>query len=116
MTKSEFIFEQAPFAECHASTIVELPGGGLVAAWFGGTEEGNNDVGIWLARKESGDWSEPLEIADGVEADGTRYPCWNPVLYFDQASRQLVLFYKVGPNPRSWWGVLKRKLSREELI
>ncbi len=32
----EFIYNEAPFPECHASTIEETPGG-LVAAWFGGT-------------------------------------------------------------------------------
>ena len=33
---SEFIYEQAPFPQCHASTIAET-NAGLVAAWFGGT-------------------------------------------------------------------------------
>src|SRR5262249_3463570 len=35
-----------------------------------------------------------------------RQPCWNPVLY---QARQgpLLLFYKVGPSPKSWWGMLK---------
>src|SRR5207249_570355 len=33
---AEFIFDTAPFAQCHASTIVQTPAG-LVAAWFGGT-------------------------------------------------------------------------------
>lgn len=42
---SEFIFETVPHPQCHASTIVETKSG-LVAAWFGGTKEGNPDVGI----------------------------------------------------------------------
>ena len=33
--KSEFIYENAPFPACHASTIEDIPGG-LIAAWFGG--------------------------------------------------------------------------------
>src|SRR5262249_36573571 len=39
VVRSEFIFEEAPFASCHASTIAEVPGG-FAAAWFGGTAEG----------------------------------------------------------------------------
>src|SRR5436190_13154125 len=51
--QSEFLYEQAPFASCHASTIVEIPGNKLLAAWFGGTDEGRVDVGIWIARRDS---------------------------------------------------------------
>ena len=55
----EFVFESAPFASCHASTIVETRSG-LVAAWFGGTREGADDVGIWLSRRVSGKWTLPV--------------------------------------------------------
>ena len=50
---AELIFEHAPFASCHASTIAETPSGELVAAWFGGTEEGQPDVSIWTARRSA---------------------------------------------------------------
>jgi len=103
IVKSEFIFEQAPFPQCHASTIVETPRG-LVAAWFGGTREKNSDVGIWLARSEGGRWTAPVEVANGIDSS-TRYPCWNPVL-FQPNEGPLLLFYKVGPNPDKWWGML----------
>lgn len=102
---SEFVFEQAPFASAHASTVVETREG-LVAAWFGGSGEGNPDVGIWLARQEAGRWSAPVEVADGRQPDGSRVPCWNPVLF--QPSRgPLVLFYKAGKSPRAWWGLAR---------
>ena len=98
---SEFIYEQAPFPSAHASTIVETRRG-LVAAWFGGTGEGRPDVGIWLSRREAGSWTPPVEVANGQQPGGTRYPCWNPVL-FQPSNGPLLLFYKVGPNPREWW-------------
>src|SRR5436190_2142445 len=79
VVKSEFIFETAPFPQCHASTIAETKDG-LVAAWFGGTKERNPDVGIWLSRHAAGRWTAPREVANGLQADGTRFPCWNPVL------------------------------------
>lgn len=105
VVRSEFIYEVAPFPSAHASTIAETDHG-LVSAWFGGTAEGADDVGIWVARHENGLWLTPSEVADGVQSDGTRYPCWNPVL-FQPSSGPLLLFYKVGPSPRAWWGVVQ---------
>jgi predicted neuraminidase len=105
VVRSTFVFERAPFASAHASTIVETRSG-LVAAWFGGTREGASDVGIWLSRYVEGVWSPPGEVATGTQTDGMRHPCWNPVL-FRLTDSTLMLFYKVGPNPRSWWGVLR---------
>jgi len=102
---SELVFERAPFRSAHASTIVETRDG-LLAAWFGGTDEGRPDVGIWVSRRGAGGWSTPIEVATGLQPDGTRHPCWNPVLF--QPSRgPLVLFYKVGPSPREWWGLAR---------
>lgn len=101
---SEFIFESAPFPECHASTVVETPSG-LLAAWFGGTRERNPDVGIWISRLSAGRWTPPVEVANGVESGSVRYPCWNPVLFQPKAG-PLLLFYKVGPSPSSWWGMI----------
>src|SRR5579859_1301056 len=106
MLKSEFIFAtgNVPFAECHASTIAETKQG-LLTAWFGGSGEGHLDVGIWLSRLESGVWSTPVEVAVGKQSDGSREPCWNPVLIQTKAG-PLLLFYKVGPSPRKWWGMM----------
>jgi predicted neuraminidase len=102
---AEFVFESAPFASAHASTIAETRDG-VVAAWFGGTREGANDVGIWLSRRERGKWTAPVEVATGVQPDGSRLPTWNPVL-FELRQGELALFYKVGPNPRAWWGMVR---------
>jgi len=102
----EFIFERGPFPSCHASTIAEV-NGSLVAAWFGGTDEGEPDVGIWVSRKSHGQWSAPTEVATGSSSDGKPLPCWNPVL-FQPPEGPLLLFYKVGPSPSTWWGMLIR--------
>jgi predicted neuraminidase len=103
---TEFIYETAPFPSCHASTIVETERG-LVAAWFGGTAERNPDVGIWVSRKEAGgSWTAPIEVANGVQSETVRHPTWNPVL-FQPRTGPLMLFYKVGPSPSTWWGMVK---------
>ncbi|HYH56100.1 MAG TPA: sialidase family protein, partial [Anseongella sp.] len=101
----EFIFEKAPFPSCHAATIAETPGG-LVAAFFGGTKERNPDVGIWVSRRLNKEWTAPVEVANGVINDTLRYPTWNPVLYQVPRGGKLMLFYKVGPKPSEWWGML----------
>ena len=103
----EFVFEAAPFPSTHAATIVELPSGELLSAFFGGTAEGHPDVEIWLARKPpGGDWTAPVSVADGTQPGGERYPTWNPVLY-QPPGGDVMLFYKVGPRVSSWTGMVK---------
>ena len=118
---SEFIFDKdAPTKSCHASTLAQTKEG-LAAAWFGGTAEGNKDVGIWVSRAVNSKWSAPVEAASGVQPDGSRLPCWNPVLFqppdghvlskveghvLSNVEGPLQLYYKVGPNPRAWWGMV----------
>jgi len=98
-----FIFSRAPHAMSHASTIA-ASGGRLVAAWFGGSLESRPDVGILVSLNDGSGWSTPVEVANGEQHDGSCYACWNPVL-FQPASGPLLLFYKVGKNPRTWWGM-----------
>jgi alpha-L-fucosidase len=105
VSKGENIFETAPFQQCHASTIAELNDGSLVAAWFGGAYEGSKDVGIWYSVNKDNSWSYPIEIANGKVSDSLRFPCWNPV-FFRSGDGKLFIFYKVGPNPREWWGMV----------
>ncbi len=104
--KGELIYplDDKPTPQCHASTIVQSSAG-LVAAWFGGRHERNPDVGIWLARHDGRAWSKPVELANGAQSPQVRYPCWNPVL-FNPSAGPLMLFYKVGPTPSRWWGML----------
>jgi predicted neuraminidase len=105
LLRAEFIYEKPPTPQCHASTLAQGKGH-LVAAWFGGTREKHPDVGIWVARHDGKAWSAPVEVANGVQDAKTRYPCWNPVL-FRPKDGPLLLFYKVGPSPSRWWGMVR---------
>lgn len=102
----EFVGAAATTPQSHAATLVETSSG-LVAAWFGGLHERDPSVGIWTARYADGRWTMPVEAADGRQPDGTRLPCWNPVLFRPKGG-PLLLFYKVGPDPAHWWGMAKR--------
>lgn len=97
--------DDKPTPQCHASTIVETPSG-FLCAFFAGTHENNPDVGIRLSRLVDGQWTRPEEVANGVQDSTHRYPTWNPVLFLPKGG-PLILFYKVGPDPRSWWGMMK---------
>jgi predicted neuraminidase len=108
--RDEFIFNSNPVPSCHATTLVEPTSGVLVAAWFAGEAEGRPDVSIWQSRCVDGQWSQPIKIADGLQPDGQRWPCWNPVL-FQSLHGALQLYYKVGPSPARWWGL--RRLSSD---
>jgi len=106
---SEFIYESGPYPQIHATTIEETPEG-MIAAWFGGTKEKHPDVGIWVSRQVDGKWTPGVEVANGIQytlPDGTavRHPTWNPVL-FQPREGPLLLFYKAGPTPQTWWGML----------
>ena len=93
----EHIFDDdRPLAQCHASTLVRLRNNRILAAWFGGTREGNNDVGIWIAQRFQGRWSPP-KLAAKVKDE----PHFNPVL-FSAPNGGVHLFFKVGPNPLEW--------------
>ncbi len=93
----DFVFEDdRPFAECHASTLAATAEGDLLCAWFGGTEEKDPDVAIWLSRFSDGSWSAPVRVAKVREQAH-----WNPVLFRD-AQDDIHLFFKVGEDVPHW--------------
>ena len=100
----EFVFTEAPFPSCHAATIAEVKGE-LVCSFFGGTRERHPDVCIWISHKFNGQWTPVIKVADGIESPDQRYPTWNPVLFQPQDG-DLQLYYKVGPAPSQWWGMM----------
>ena len=92
--KKEFIIAKLPTDFCHASTVIVTPDG-LLSCWFGGTHEGKEDVAIWSSRKVDGQWTAPVKLADGAEAN------WNPVLFYNEQGK-LHLFYKEGQQISDW--------------
>ncbi len=107
----EFIAASPPTAQSHAATIAQTRDG-LVAAWFGGKHERDPGVDIWVARHANGRWTAPQDVADGRPSDGSpRQPTWNPVL-FQPRRGPLMLFYKVGPDPEHWRGMLRVSTDR----
>jgi len=108
--KAEFIADPAPTPSSHASTLCEARDGTLLAAWFGGTAERQRDVVIWYSRSENDQWTRPIVLARGDEDGDEQWACWNPVLTQTKKG-PLVLFYKVGPNPQSWWGRLRTSID-----
>ncbi|MCX6231478.1 MAG: exo-alpha-sialidase [Bacteroidetes bacterium] len=101
---NETIFTNPAFAQCHASTLIELKKDKYMVAWFEGSYEGSKDVCIWAAIKHKGKWSNPKKIVCGDVSDTLHYACWNPVL-FRSGKNEIILYYKVGPSPREWWGM-----------
>lgn len=88
--------EQQSFRQCHASTLVILPGeGNLLVAYFAGEKEGSGDTAIWLSRCESGVWQPAYKI---MSEAGLAH--WNPVLH--DSHQRLWLFYKVGSDVHHW--------------
>ena len=108
---------------CHASTIVELQNGDLLAAWFAGQYEGHPDVKIYTSRRKKGqtEWSKPLVAANGTfqpdtelariagidSTDQGRKACYNPVLC-QMPDGEVLLFYKIGRFVQDWTGWLVR--------
>lgn len=92
-----YVFETPqPFLQCHASTVLHIGDGKFLVAWFGGTQEKHDDVGIWLSKGRSGKWSAPVEIAK-IREDAH----WNPVL-FQGDDGNIVLYFKVGKTIDRW--------------
>lgn len=96
LIKQEFIFDDPiPIPESHASTILARGDGLRLAAWFGGTKEGEPDVLIYVSRFEGGEWSAPVAVTPEV---GIQH--WNPVLF--EMGGEVVLFYKMGYPIADW--------------
>lgn len=100
-----FITVQPVTTNSHAATLVEIKPNEIMAAWFGGKYEGAKDVGIYFSTFKNKTWSAPQNLIKPLIKQGDTLPCWNPVL-FKSKKEILYLFYKVGKNPREWFGAM----------
>ncbi len=99
LIKKEFIYDPKTPVEipsCHAATLIRTDYG-ILAAWFGGLHEGNNNVQIYVARRSDADgtWSSPQCVSTVEDI-----PHWNPVLYDN--GEEILLFYKRSQRIDSW--------------
>ena len=95
----EFIYDpKTPvnIPSCHAATLIKTADG-ILAAWFGGTHEGHDDVQIYVAHRSDADgtWTAP-QCVSVVEP----IPNWNPVLYDN--GEEILLYYKRSKEIHSW--------------
>ncbi len=103
--QSQIINPDASYPQSHSSSIAEVTPGQLVATWFAGVHERHPEVTIYVAHWDGERWGPAQAVATGTQPGGHQYPTWNPVL-FQPPGADLHLFYKVGPNPREWWGMV----------
>ena len=96
--KKEYVFAVDSITKsCHASTVLPITDGSVLAAWFGGKHEKDNSVEIYTAiRSPEGEWTCPTCVS---EKDAV--PHWNPVLY-QRDDGTVVLFYKYGYEIPEW--------------
>lgn len=95
--EKEWIFTEKITDSCHASTVLPLDDGSVIAAWFGGSSESDDDVKILTSvRGTDGKWGEPIRVsADPNVAH------WNPVL-FQNDDGTITLYFKVGKDTEYW--------------
>ena len=97
--------------DCHSSCTIETSPGILCTVWKGGPGKGmsnvdiTRNVGIWVSLFENGKWDTPKQI---VQAPNSI--CWTPVLA-KYPSGELVLFYRVGADPRHTISLTKSSLD-----
>jgi len=95
IVQQEIIFPYQP-EHTHGSSIVQLPNGDLLAAWFQGSGERTaDDVRIMGSRQKKGQdrWATPFLMADtkGI-------PDCNPVLFLNQEGKLFLFWVAVQAN------------------
>lgn len=86
---------EAYFPQCHASCLLPLADKRMLCAYFAGSHEKADDVGIWLSEFDGEHWLAPRLVVKLC-----RQPHWNPVLFFVHNGIRMV--FKLGPEIHAW--------------
>lgn len=102
-------FIPAATPQCHASNLLILNNGDTLCAWFGGSQEGNPDISIYLARKTAGkrSWSKAVRATFDTSRSEQ-----NPVL-FQTSSGDVWLLYTSQHLGDQDSAVVKRQVSTD---
>ena len=99
----EFIDPQLTAPSAHVSSVCELPGGRLGAAWYAGTREGARDVAVYFATRQpglGGAWSAPRALVTRSTAAQETFrfvkKIGNPVLFAGANGNLCLLYVSVG--------------------
>jgi predicted neuraminidase len=100
-----------PYKSNHASTLEQLPDGGLVAAWFSGEKEEASGCAIVFASLPAGSaqWTAARTLS---ERDG--YSNQNPVLWHDRKTGTLHLYHSQAPAKSGESAAVIMQLSSED--
>lgn len=85
----------------HSSALCALPGGELLATWYGGTREGAADVAVYTARRAPGAaaWSQPQVAVDRTiaqdELDRVIKKVGNAVIFPDHSGTLWMVYVSV---------------------
>lgn len=106
-------------ASAHGSAICALPGGDLLAVWYGGTREGAADVALFTARRAAGAeaWGAPERVVDRAiaqqELDRSIKKVGNAVVFTDRAGLLWMVYVSVSVG--GWSGsALNVKTSSDQ--
>jgi predicted neuraminidase len=114
-----WVSPQGHVRSTHSSAICVLPGGDLLAVWYGGTREGAADVALFTSRLAAGTsrWTAPSRTVDRAlaqtELERSIKKLGNAVVFADQTGTLWMVYVSVSMG--GWSGsALNVKTSHDE--
>lgn len=104
------------YESAHAPTMVELPNGDLLIAWFAGSFEGDADINIIVSRLDKGSdkWTEPIIISNDPERSDQ-----NPSLFLSPDNEVWAMYTsqkarQEGINNMQFTSQIRRQRSKDD--